>query len=113
MTDQKPKRANVVLQMRPSTLRDLVRRLSQDTGNIAWGKHALERMAERDIRDYVVVDVLREGEISGSFEPGSNPGEWKAKFVKEVRGRRQAGVVVIVIRNAKLFVKTVEWEDAR
>jgi hypothetical protein len=30
-----------------------------------------------------------------------------------VRGRREVGVVVVTLRNEKIFVKTVEWEDVR
>ena len=111
MTERKA--SNVVPQMRPSTLRELIRRLAKDTSNIAWGAHALRRMSERDIRDYVVVEILRSGEIKGAIELGNKPGEWKAKLVKEIKGRREAGVVVIVIRSARLFVKTAEWEDTK
>jgi len=34
-------------------------------------------------------------------------------MVKEVKGRREAGVVVLTIRNERLLVKTVEWEDVK
>jgi hypothetical protein len=98
---------------RPQTIRDLICRLAADTRNIAWSVHAQQRMTERDIIDRVAVDVLRTGFLEGPIEPGTKPGEWKAKMVKEVRGRREVGVVVITIRNEKLFVKTVEWEDVK
>ncbi len=71
----------------------------------------LERMDERGITDHIAVEVLRTGWPKGIIEPGSHPGEWKVKMVKEVRGRREVGVVVITIRSERLFVKTVEWED--
>jgi hypothetical protein len=29
------------------------------------------------------------------------------------RGRREVGVVVVTLRNEKIFVKTIEWEDVR
>jgi hypothetical protein len=102
----------IISQMRPGTLRDLVHRLARETANISWSRHAHERMAERDIRDHVVLDVLRHGDIKGDIEPGQQPGEWKAKLVREAKGRREVGVVVLV-RNARLFVKTVEWEDTK
>jgi hypothetical protein len=63
-------------------------------------------MEERGIRDVVAVEVLRSGEIRGDITPGDKPGEWKAKFVKEAKGRREVGVVVITYRNSRLFVKT-------
>ena|GEM_PF-1106070 len=95
------------------TARDLVRRLAQDSTNIRWSSHALERMEQRGITDLVVVDVLRRGELKGAIEPGQSSGEWKVKMVHVVKGRREVGGVVITIRNANLFIKTVEWEDIR
>src|SRR6266567_2105717 len=92
-----PQRVN--FRPRPEMIRDLVRRLAADTKNIAWSVHALGRMDGRGITDHVVVDVLRTGSPKGEIEPGANPGEWKMKMVKEVRGRREVGVVVITIHN--------------
>ncbi|MCL2717097.1 MAG: hypothetical protein FWD68_21780 [Alphaproteobacteria bacterium] len=70
-------------------------------------------MEQRGITDLVVVDVLRRGELKGAIEPGQSSGEWKVKMVHVVKGRREVGGVVITIRNANLFIKTVEWEDIR
>jgi hypothetical protein len=98
---------------RPEKLRDLIHRLAADTRNIIWTDHAEQRMVERDITDRTVVDVLRTGSLKGRIEPGCNPGEWKVKMVKEVKGRREAGVVVLTIRNQRLLVKTAEWEDVK
>jgi hypothetical protein len=48
--------------------------------------------------------------ISG--EPEATPREeWKCKMVLRLRGAREAGVVVIILKRGGLFVKTVEWED--
>jgi hypothetical protein len=112
MPEAKPPK-RVEFRPRPEEIRDLIHRLAVDTKNIAWGVHAKERMVERDIDDRVAVDVLRTGSLQGPIDPGNNPGEWKVKMVKEVKGRREVGVVVITIRNARLFVKTAEWEDLR
>jgi hypothetical protein len=98
---------------KPDQLRNLINRLAADTSNIAWTDHAEERMIERDITDRVAVEVLRTGSPRGPIDPGENPGEWKVKMVKEVKGRREAGVVVLTIRDKRLLVKTVEWEDVR
>jgi hypothetical protein len=98
---------------RPEKIRDLIRRLAADTGKIFWTPHAHERMAERDITDRTAVDVLRTGSLRGLIEPGKHPGEWEVKMVKEVKGRREAGVVVLTIRDERLLVKTVEWEDVK
>jgi hypothetical protein len=94
---------------RPEKIRDLIHRLAADTRKIFWTPHAHERMAERDITDRTAVDVLRTGSPRGLIEPGKHSGE----VVKEVKGRREAGVVVLTIRNERLLVKTVEWEDVK
>ncbi len=95
------------------TIRELVNRLAASTDNIGWSDHAFERMAERGITDVVAVDVLRLGHPQGEIEPGKNPGEWKVKMVRPVKGRREVGVVVLTVHNSRLFVKTVEWEDLK
>ena len=103
--------ANCVPLMGPHHARKLIQQLARNTSRIAWSRHALDRMVERDIIDRVVIDVLRTGYVKGEIEPGKGPGEWKAKVCKEVKGRREVGVVTIVMRAKRLFVKTVEWED--
>jgi len=70
-------------------------------------------MAERDISIRVALAVIREGIVSGPVEAGASQGEWKAKIVRNVKGRRDVGVVVLLIKNDRLLVKTVEWEDVR
>jgi hypothetical protein len=67
----------------------------------------------RGITDLDVLRVLRNGYISGPIEPGRNEGEWKCKIVAPVKGRREVGVVTLLIRNRKLRIKTVEWEDLK
>jgi hypothetical protein len=96
---------------RPEAVRDLVWRLAVDTSNIKWSKHALERMAERGITDKVALETMRKGMPKGAVEAGEKPGEWKLKMAHRPTGRREVGVVVITVRNARLLVKTVEWED--
>ena len=73
----------------------------------------MERMAQRGIHDVIAVEVLRHGTAKGPIEPGKHAGEWKVKMTHPVKGRREVGVVVLTVRNARLFVKTVEWEDLR
>jgi Domain of unknown function (DUF4258) len=98
--------------LRPEAIRDQVHRLALDTSNVSWASHALDRMGERGITDAMAVDVLRRGSLKGAVEAGKHPGEWKVKMVRQVKGRREVGVVVVLaVRNARLFVKTVEWED--
>ena len=112
MSDAKSQKSSVLpFAPRPETIADTVRRLAKDTKNIKWSVHALVRMDERGITDRVALEALRFGVASGPVEGGANPGEWKVKMVRQVKGKREVGVVVLTVRNAKLFVKTVEWED--
>ena len=87
-----------------------IRQIALVTENVILGTHALERMAEREIFDVDVFRALRLGYVD---EPPEQPAqnEWKCKVTLKIRGRRTAGVVTIILQNAKLSVKTVEWED--
>ena len=96
---------------RLSQVGELVRRLAADSDNIKWSDHAFVRMDERGITDVIALDVLRYGEPLGPVEAGANADEWKIKMTRAVKGRREAGVVVITVRGKHLLVKTVEWED--
>ena len=87
--------------------------LAKQSKDVAISDHAEERMDERGITDLDVLRVLRTGEISGRIEPGKYEGEWKCKIVAPVKGRREVGVVTLLIRNRRLRIKTVEWEDVR
>jgi hypothetical protein len=109
--DPLPSQKPLVFVPSVKTIAELVNRLAADTNNIGWSDHAFKRMAERGITDVIAVDVLRLGYPNGDIEPGKNPGEWKIKMVRPVKGRREVGVVVLTVRNARLLVKTVEWED--
>ncbi len=92
-----------------------VRRIYETAGktsNVILGDHALERMEERGITDAQVYEVLRTGHVA---EPPAltELGEWKCKVVNELRGGREVGVMTIILKTGKLFIKTVEWEDLR
>jgi hypothetical protein len=97
--------------LRPEVVRDLIHQLAQDTANIQWRKHAQDRMVEREITDRMALEVLRKGYVKGEIVPGERPNELKAKLVFEMRGRREVGVVVVVVEMTRLRVITVEWED--
>jgi len=95
-------------------LREIARFIAtENTGNVFFTDHAFERMEERDIPDVTIYRVLRNGHIKGEPEPGKKEGEWKIKICDAVRGRREVGVVTIVVNNEKLVITTVEWEDPR
>ena len=87
-----------------------IRQIALVTENVILGTHALERMTEREIFDVDVFHVLRSGYVDEPPEQTAQ-NEWKCKVTLKIRGGRTAGVVTIILQNAKLFVKTVEWED--
>ena len=80
--------------------------------NLVWGDHASSRMGERGIFDVDVLRVLRGGYVEDepTFTKG---GEWQCKMTKPIKGGRDVGAVVIFLRDGRLFLKTVEWEDLR
>jgi hypothetical protein len=86
--------------------------IAKDSANIIFSDHATDRMEERGIPDVQVLDILRTGFVPENPERTEH-GDWKCKIVKEIRGRRQAGVVTIILNNGRLFLKTVEWEDLK
>lgn len=98
---------------RPDEVLTRIKRLAKDSKNVAFSTHAEDRMDERGITDLDALRVLRTGEIVGAIEPGKKEGEWKCKIVAPVKGRREVGVVTLLIRNSRLRIKTVEWEDLR
>ncbi len=87
-----------------------IKAIAAVTSNIKWSFHALERMEERGIPDVDVLRILRQGVIAGPPR-ADRPGEWTCKMVRTIRGRREAGFVVIILLGDRLLVKTVEWED--
>ncbi len=90
-----------------------IRELAKDDERITWGDHAFDRSDERDITIQDALVVLQTGYIDGEIEAGLGLGEWKCKMTKTMKGRREIGVVLIVIKDSEIFVKTVEWEDLR
>jgi hypothetical protein len=88
-----------------------IKRIAAASNSIKWSLHGLHRMEEREIFDVDVLRILRDGMISGEPEETPIGGEWKCKMVRKLRGTREAGVVVIILRKDCLLIKTVEWED--
>ncbi len=98
---------------RPDVFQARVRDLATNTRNVRWGLHAKDRMVERDITDRMMFDVLRTGILSGPITAGKRADEWCGKMIKTIKGRRQVGVVTVLVSDRQLFVKTVEWEDLK
>ncbi len=113
MTTEKPSQNVAMLRLRPKDVEERIRAIAADTANIYWTNHARERMRKRDIPIQIATRIIREGYVDGKIEPGQSPGEYKTKLVRNVKGNREAGVVVLVLQNTKLLVKTVEWEDIK
>jgi hypothetical protein len=71
-----------------------------------------ERFAECGFDIFDVYYVLEKGHIDGKIEAGKREGEWKVKLVDVPDGTsRKMGVVTIVVKEQRLLIKTVEWED--
>ncbi len=100
----------LLFRLTPAVAEKRIRETAQDSFQIIWGEHALERMDERGFTDVQVLEILRTGMVVELPEK-TELDEWKCKIVKELRGRRKAGVVTIILLNGRLFLKTVEWED--
>lgn len=95
----------------PARMIQTIRMIATEDQKVFFGPHANERMVERDITRLDAMRVLKTGQIDGDITPGRNRGEWKCKVTGKVKGSREIGVVSIVARGCKIFVKTVEWED--
>ena len=102
----------VSLKLTIEVARERIRAAAQDSSNVAIGSHAQERMNERDVTLKEVIDVLRKGYID-ELPTRTAHNEWQCKVTLKLRGIRAIGVVVIILINQRLFVKTVEWEDIK
>jgi hypothetical protein len=96
--------------LRPDRAEATIKSKARETRNVIFGDHAKEQADHRDIPKDEVFRILRTGTIKGDPEKARR-GEWKCKMIKRIRGGRDAGIVVIILRNGRLFIKTVEWED--
>jgi hypothetical protein len=99
----------------PEALMATIKKLSLER-KISYLDHGDMRFETRfkdqgfDVFD--MYDVLENGGIDGDIEPGKKEGEWKVKMVAVPEGTtRKMGVVPIVVREERLLIKTIEWED--
>ena len=106
------KRATALRVPKSFELERRIRELAEDSDNIVWTRHALERMEEREILDKDVLRVLRTGLINiHSIRPGEVAGDWVCKMTQRMKGSRDVGVITVVSSGNKLIVVTTEWED--
>jgi hypothetical protein len=89
-----------------------IRVAAQDTRNVIWGDHVLERMDVRGMFRQDILRVLRSGDVDDD-PTKARVDEWKCKITLKIRGARTAGVIVIILPDGKLFLKTAEWEDRK
>jgi hypothetical protein len=81
-------------------------------GRVGYLDHSEERIGQRGFDVFDVRRALKRGHIVGKIEAGKKEGEWKVKLVDTPEGTsRKMGVVTIVVREERLLIKTVEWED--
>lgn len=69
-------------------------------------------MPERGIDVFDVERVPMTGIVSGPIRTGRREGEWKMLVVGELdRTSRKVGVATVLLREDRLVIATVEWED--
>ena len=112
MADAEAYKKGTPFRMTAAVAEKRIRAAAALSGNVIIGLHALERMEQRDIFDVQVFEILRTGVVIGNPEL-TEYSEWKCKVVKKLRGAREAGVITVIMQTGKLFIKTVEWEDAK
>jgi hypothetical protein len=96
---------------RPELLLAIIRTLIRER-RYAFMNHAQDRFLERGFDIFDFYYVLEHGHIDGKIEAGKRDGEWKVKVVDVPKGTsRKMGVVTIVVKEIRLLIKTVEWED--
>ena len=96
----------------PGDLIKVIRRLAEK-GVVGFSYYAFdERGPERSIDIQDALAVLRQGTIKDDIIPGKGANEWKCKVIDKMdEPPRWLGVVTVVIKNERLYVLTVEWED--
>lgn len=98
---------------RPEMLERKIQALATDSENVLIPTdHSCERQDERGITDKMIFEALRTGHIQ-DVRPGNGVGEWNCKMTKRVKGKREVGVVTVLLAGDRLLVATVEWEDMR
>jgi hypothetical protein len=98
----------------PGVLLKLIRALVE-AGAVSFSKHAFEdRSGPRSIDFTDALEILRRGHIKGDITPGERAGEWKCKVIDQLdRSSRWVGVPVVVIKDERILIITVEWEDTK
>lgn len=89
----------------------IVRTRAVQSGNVIFTEHAWERVDQRDITRNDIMMALRTGQCDGAPKK-NDKGDWQVIVVKRLPGRREVGVVTVIIKDdEKLIVRTVQWMD--
>jgi hypothetical protein len=85
---------------------------SDDTDSVIYTNHTWDRVSERDITRADIVRILRNGHCD---QPKRNErGKWQVIVSMRLKGSREAGVVTVILeKEEKLVVRTVEWIDVK
>jgi hypothetical protein len=102
----------VKIRLTPMMAEKRIHELAEASENIIFGDDALDDMEARSITDIQVLEILLAGFVSAQPETTEH-GDWRCKITKELRGRREAGAVVVILRNSRLFLQRVAWENRR
>jgi hypothetical protein len=96
----------------PGRLMAIIRRLAAE-GSYQFSEHAFdERMVERGFDADDVLKIMALGEIDGPIIAGKKEGEWRCRVVGKLPwSSREAGVVTVVLREARLIFVTTKWID--
>src|SRR5262245_24393731 len=106
-----PSRAVVAYRLTAAVAQRRVRELAKDSSNLVWTDHIKERMAERGIDSDAVLRIVRGGDVEEEPTPTDTPGDWNVKMVRKMATGRCAGVIMVLVQNTRLVLKTAEWED--
>jgi hypothetical protein len=109
---RKPPAQLIRFRPKPDQILRLIRKLLKER-KVSYLNHAeLVRMPQRGFDVFDIDHVIETGMISGQIRPGAKRGEWEVKLVSWLDWTsRKMGVVVIVVRESRLLIKTAEWED--
>ena len=99
---------------KPHDLIVQIRAIAVNSGDVFFGTHAKQQLETRNLYDRDVIRGFRIGDVVGEVTPGTGAGEWKCEVIfpsGDDTGNRNIGVITIVQRGVRLFIKTVMWKD--
>lgn len=111
MTDPVPFRRPIHWdRLRADEAEKVIRERAKNTDNVVISEHAYDRVDQRSIVQEDIYWILQTGMVEG--QPVQEGDEWKVIIVRRMPGKREAGVVTLVVEESEIvFVMTVEWMD--